>query len=137
MDLTGLLRPSHGRMPLSINMQIVNMIRMAIVLNTLYIQKKEPISSWSQVAVLEFSTFKNFYRAINIPPLNSINETFAMFVSTNNITKISVRYPSLGQPLSDFYNYSKFNDHGYPTNYTISDSLNHVTDVRSIDYICQ
>jgi hypothetical protein len=90
----------------------------------------------SREVSLEFGTNKNFYYSIGMPPLNSMNETIPMTISPNNFTKITTIYPSSAYSLVLLYNYSQFNDRGYPTNYSITDSLNHVLEVGSMEYVC-
>jgi hypothetical protein len=87
-------------------------------------------------ATLVFGTGKNFYYSIGMPPLNSMNETIPMTVSPNNFTKITSKYPPSAYSLVLLYNYSGFNDQGYPTNFSMSDSLQHIFDAGTIEYVC-
>jgi hypothetical protein len=90
----------------------------------------------SQEGSLEFGTNKNFYYSIGIPPLNSLNEAIPMTVSPNNFIKVTTKFPSSVNSIVVLYTYSGFNDHGYPTNFSMSDSSHHMYDFGTIDYVC-
>ena len=89
-----------------------------------------------QVTDLEFGDLRNPYSSMGLPPLNSHGPEIGVYLSPNNITKIRTQFTGQPAKMVFLYHYTASNENGYPTTYSITDSLNYPILENNISYIC-
>lgn len=92
-------------------------------------------SIWEEIADFEYGDKRNPYSSIGLPPLNSIGPEVGQYLSPNNLIKMRIQFPQTSKQVF-VYQYSVFNENGYPTSFSMGDSLNHIISNETIEYIC-
>lgn len=92
-------------------------------------------STWEEIVDFEFGEKRSPYSSIGLPPLNSIGPEVGLYLSPNNLIKMRIQYPQATK-LVFVYQYNAFNDQGYPTSFSMGDSLNHIISNETMNYIC-
>lgn len=92
-------------------------------------------SIWEQIVDFEYGEKKSQYSSIGLPPLNSIGPEVGQYLSRNNLTRMRIQFPQ-GSKHVFVYQYNAFNDNGYPTSFSMGDSLNHIISNETIEYFC-
>lgn len=91
----------------------------------------------STITELEYGDRKNIYYSLGCPPSNSEHGTTAQFLSPNNIVKYRNRFLSNHMTITWIYNYTSFNEHGYPLTFTMNDTItNSILNMETISYVC-
>lgn len=89
-----------------------------------------------QVTDLEFGNLRNPYSSMGLPPLNSHGPEIGLYLSPNNITKMRTQDTGQVAKMVFLYHYTSSNENGYPTAYSITDSLSNPISENNISYIC-
>lgn len=97
--------------------------------------KSGSTSTWEEIADFEYGDKRSPYSSIGLPPLNSIGPEVGQYLSPNNLTKMRIQFPQTNKHVF-VYQYNAFNENGYPTSFSMGDSLNHIISNESIEYIC-
>lgn len=92
-------------------------------------------SVWEEIVDFEYGEKKSQYSSIGLPPLNSIGPEVGQYLSPNNLIKMRIQFPQASKHVI-VYQYNEFNDNGYPTSFSMGDSLNHIISNETIEYFC-